>query len=733
MFTDIKLRSEVDVKYFGERVKIEKELGNSEGRYVYQVSHKGVPYILKGFRIQLEHLNPEDKTSVVFFKASLMQISEVFQEYYFGKAAEPFNPHIAAPLALDFMIDVARNKASSSFMWIEIIFEYGGEALNTLKSITLELTYNLMRQSANALSMLHNLGIAHFDIKPGNMVYDAGKDLLKIIDMGSAFGSFNKKKLAATTVKIEGKVRSGTLEFAPPEVLLMGESIADNPNLGLSLASIDVYCWAMSFFAIVTERKNVEMNSYYTRYRSRSEADYKKFMEIVKTCFDCVMTKDSKEEELKEVINSLLINALQYNPKERPKMKDIIDKMKLFEKEKNYTLNYSKTELKQNRNILKILTDSDDVDNYLNELNPNPNPIVKDEKPQEMPNIAVSEKLKPLDKFEEEKKPEVRTKVPAKKVDEEKPQSLPEVTTNDKVMHKSEFNPEEKPKVDREVKKMPVDGVDLEKSKAEEDKEITSNPGNSVRSPFGDLALNPSFTSDGADFGGSFKIIPSSSGSDISAAALETALLPSIKRVTSLIDNSIFNGFKVINPDTNKAVWTKTHFIFGLDCSDRMAGVRWDCVTLGYDACVQKLKAFKDILVSAFTFDCKVNPFVREKTPASAAVNAKDIPYTGKGRNFKRAMDYVIRLIERSVHKEYLICLLFLASGKTGPGGSPKEQITKLNTQRKSGTKLVVYTFGCETKEEAEIKDIADRLEGEHYSLIKAEASRVALYNVLGL
>jgi len=368
MFKDIKIRSEVDIKYFGERVKIEKELRNSEGRYVYQVSHKGVPYILKGFMIQLEHLNPEDRNSVGFFKASLMEIIEVFQEYYFGKAAEPFNPHIAAPLALDFTIDVARNKASNSLMCIEIIFEHGGEALTRLKSITLELTYNLMRQSANALSILHNLGIAHFDIKPGNMVYDDGKDLLKIIDMGSAFGSPKKKKLAATTVKIEGKVRSGTLEFAPPEVLLIGESIANNPNLGLSLASIDVYCWAMSFFAILTERTDAEMNSYYKRYRSGQEADYKGFMEIVKICFDCVMTKDSKEEELKNLINSLLIDALQYKPKERLKMKDIIDKMKLFEKEKKYTLNYSKTELKQNRNILKILTDSDDVDDSLNEL-----------------------------------------------------------------------------------------------------------------------------------------------------------------------------------------------------------------------------------------------------------------------------------------------------------------------------------------------------------------------------
>jgi hypothetical protein len=360
--------------------------------------------------------------------------------------------------------------------------------------------------------------------------------------------------------------------------------------------------------------------------------------------------------------------------------------------------------------------------------------IVKEEKPQEMPNIVVGEKLKPLDKFEVEEKPEVRSKVVAKKVDEEKPQNPPEVTTNDKLLPKSGITPEEKPKVNREVKKIAIDTAVLEKSKnEEEDKDMTSSPGGSVRSPVGDLAFSPALSSDGADFGGSSEIMSSSGGSDIFAVTLETALLPSIKRVTPAADNPILKDFKLINPDTNKATWTKTHFIFTIDCSEKMAGARWDSVTLGYDACVQKLKTFKDVMVSAFTFDNKVNPFCREKIPVKAAVNTKDIPFTGKGCNFRRAMDYVIKLIERSSHKDYLICLLFLACGKTGAAGAPKEQVTKLISMTKNGTKFAIYTLACETEDESEIKDLANALGGEHYSLVKAEASRIAFYNVLGL
>jgi len=154
----------------------------------------------------------------------------VFQEYYFARAASPFNPYLAAPLALDFTIEIVKNKASYSFTYIEIIFEHGSETLSSLKPITAELTYNLIRQSTTALSTLP------LDIKPGNMIYDGGKDLLKITEMGSVFGCSNKKKGAM--VSLEGKVGSCTFGFVPHEVLLMARSVANNPNLGLSLPSI---------------------------------------------------------------------------------------------------------------------------------------------------------------------------------------------------------------------------------------------------------------------------------------------------------------------------------------------------------------------------------------------------------------------------------------------------------------------------------------------------------------
>ena len=415
---DKKIRSKVDLKYFGEEVKIEKEfnVGDKEGRYVYQVSCKENIYILKGFKIHLEHLNSGNKKSKELFMKSLIQISEVFQEYYFSRAASLFNPHIAAPLFMDFTIDLAENESSYSYMCIEIIFEHGGTSLSNMQPTTLELTYNLMRQSANALFLLHNLNIVHFDIKPANMVYDKRKDLLKIIDMGSAFGQTNKKNLTDTTTTLEKKIRSGTLGFAPPEVVSMAKESVVDPELKLSLAAVDIYCWGMSFFALLTNRKNNELAKDYEKYKVETEKDYEEFIKIIEICFNSVKAKKSKEKELKKAICSLLNKALQYKPKERPTMKDVISEMKEFEKEKNYTLPYSKTELEHNRNMLKILMDSDDFNKSLSRLSSNKKDVeykneIKDEVEDEV--IANDEKEgKVEDKIEYniEHKEEIKTK-----------------------------------------------------------------------------------------------------------------------------------------------------------------------------------------------------------------------------------------------------------------------------------------------------------------------------------
>jgi len=351
-----KIGNEVYVKHFGKELKIEDVflIEDKEARYVYKISYQGTTYILKGFKIQVGYINPEDRRSVETFEQNLMQMSKVYQEYYFARAASLINPHVAKPLSLNSIVESAKDRAPFSYLHVQIIFEYGGVALNKLQPTTIGQTYNLMRQSINTLVFLHNVGIAYFDIKPANMVYDAKEDLLKIIDMESASDGSNRKTLAATTANLERKVTSATPEFAPPEVLLMKKDSTKELNLMLSLPAIDAYSWAMSFFVLLTNRKDSTLVKDYEKYKMGTEKDYEGFMKIVEAGLNSIKTVDSKEEQLKKCIKCLLSEALEYNPKGRSKIKGLKYEMKKFERRKKYRIKYSQTEIEHDRRIINM-------------------------------------------------------------------------------------------------------------------------------------------------------------------------------------------------------------------------------------------------------------------------------------------------------------------------------------------------------------------------------------------
>eukprot|EP00826_Nyctotherus_ovalis_P008030 TRINITY_DN12072_c0_g2_i1.p1 TRINITY_DN12072_c0_g2~~TRINITY_DN12072_c0_g2_i1.p1 ORF type:complete len:510 (+),score=105.61 TRINITY_DN12072_c0_g2_i1:61-1590(+) len=363
------IKTEVDMKYFKTRAKILQVLttGDEEKRYVYKISCKGKIYILKGFKIHLEHFNPGDSKSADMFKQSLDEINEIYQEYSFSKMAYMFSPHFAKLLLLDYAIKLASNENDYSYMYLEILFEHGGVCLNDLGNMKVEMAYNLMRQSANALLLLHNIGIAHFDIKPTNMVYDAKEDLLKIIDMGSAFGCAAKKKTMSTTVTLFNKVRSGTLHFAPPEVIRMSKKIQGTDVRGMdaevTMDGVDVYCWAMSFYSLLLKKSNADLVNDYEKFKAETEEKYKEFLQRVRVGIKTIKTSNSTEIALKKIIEELLVKTLKFKPKERPKMWEIVQRMKNFEKVENINTKYAIAEINNNKNILEqLMITSEQVD-----------------------------------------------------------------------------------------------------------------------------------------------------------------------------------------------------------------------------------------------------------------------------------------------------------------------------------------------------------------------------------
>eukprot|EP00826_Nyctotherus_ovalis_P011545 TRINITY_DN1299_c0_g4_i2.p1 TRINITY_DN1299_c0_g4~~TRINITY_DN1299_c0_g4_i2.p1 ORF type:complete len:270 (+),score=4.87 TRINITY_DN1299_c0_g4_i2:112-810(+) len=133
-------------------MEIEEDLTTKDhtAAYTLRASHNGSKYVLKGYRINLP-----------FTEAGINAVSGVYREYYFLKSVGVFSPHFARPLCIDQAIELG----ADSCLYIEVLFECAGVLLNRLEHVDSKSLYSCMKQSANAMLLLHNIGIEKLDIK----------------------------------------------------------------------------------------------------------------------------------------------------------------------------------------------------------------------------------------------------------------------------------------------------------------------------------------------------------------------------------------------------------------------------------------------------------------------------------------------------------------------------------------------------------------------------------------
>lgn len=271
-----------------------------------------------------------------------------------------------------------------------------------------------------------------------------------------------------------------------------------------------------------------------------------------------------------------------------------------------------------------------------------------------------------------------------------------------------------KPEIKEEVK---------EESKLEETKKEPSTPSSTY-----DLSLLAS------SVGGSSLASPrEDEGSSLApqfTAEMEQNFMESIKKVIESKQAEDVKEFIKSKEVGGKVSWTKTHFIFILDCSGSMKGARWDSVIVGFSTCLHRIKRMKEVCVSAFTFDVKPNPFCRERSPHQAILTLNQIPFTGKGTDYKRALKYAIALINKAKHNDYLVCMMFLSDGF---GGYPTEYINELKAMRDKGKKILFYTIACDTEEETEMMKMTNELQGEHYKVTDPEAAKLVFAAILNV
>jgi len=245
------------------------------------------------------YINTDDKP--LFLKKYVHENSDTFfieaslNEYNITKFLGEITEHVAKPIKLGF-------EKTETETHIEILYENGGldliELMQRVKSDTVILWF---MQSLKLMKLLELNGIFHSDLKTDNFVFRNG--ILKLIDFEH---SENLKSIENLNKVIPRKKIYATDEYLPPE--LLNEKRDDMLKLG----KIDIYCWGMTFYQIITLKTNEEICEENNKFKLGNETEYKEFMKVLKNS----KTKRKNPEKLEKLL-SIVEMALAFNPNER--------------------------------------------------------------------------------------------------------------------------------------------------------------------------------------------------------------------------------------------------------------------------------------------------------------------------------------------------------------------------------------------------------------------------------
>eukprot|EP00826_Nyctotherus_ovalis_P037047 TRINITY_DN3350_c0_g6_i1.p1 TRINITY_DN3350_c0_g6~~TRINITY_DN3350_c0_g6_i1.p1 ORF type:complete len:347 (-),score=56.45 TRINITY_DN3350_c0_g6_i1:55-1095(-) len=323
--------------YSKKQAIADKSLKN--GNHAHPIIQEGTGYVSKGFKVLLNNPKIEEGLGIM---------SRLYEEHFFTKAISSFSPHFTKPLPISYKFGASA--AQHSWMRVEILYEYGGIPLDRLESITIEQIYSLMRQSAKALALLHSLGIIHYDIKPGSMIYNDTKDLLKLIGVDCVFGYDSRdkhKKKAAVRMSKEGRLGS-----APFKVFKKGRA------LGVKEETIESYYWARSFAEILLELFGTKENC----IKLRGKGSERILRELQKN-FDFIEASNCTEAMMKVAIKDILFSTLETGLNKISVMRDVIRRMAEFEKKKQIMVKYAQVEYDNCRDAINLLM-LDQIEQY---------------------------------------------------------------------------------------------------------------------------------------------------------------------------------------------------------------------------------------------------------------------------------------------------------------------------------------------------------------------------------
>jgi len=318
LISDIEILQNVEKKY-GKRV-------------IYKVTLKdGRRFILKRTELKVNDENFSLNDFIMKIKDSVMR--EYFITRTFGKICKE---------SIAKVIDLKEKFISEiNLLCIEMLFEYGGTNLSILAaSFEFEEIISIAWQLVCVLEIMEEVGIAHFDIKPSNLVYE--NRTLKLIDFGSAISNYRSADEIFKALNLK-KIYEYSEIYSPPELLKIFKfkMKADN-SLVIIPQKVDTFCLGITLLELFLARNGC----HFDKERSIELIAHNLWIQQVK----------SKLNIKERIFFDIIEKCLNYLPESRPSFKEIKEKIKskLFENGFSSIILRSNSNEKSEINLVEI-------------------------------------------------------------------------------------------------------------------------------------------------------------------------------------------------------------------------------------------------------------------------------------------------------------------------------------------------------------------------------------------
>jgi len=264
-------------------------------RYIYLISlDDGQKYILKRIEVNV--------------KTRPHVLDKIYKEFFIGKAFMSFTGSVAETK------NIMQIK-KGDIIYCEILIEYGGIDLNELftkgKVKTFKELCTIIYQMTRVLELSESIGIANFDVKPENFVWDKKGKQLKIIDFGESLSFFHKPNELMANLNYR-RLSGITPLFAAPEVCDVFDQINNKGSVNESELKIipnkaDVYSYGLTLLFMLMKffKSEIKHSDLFDKYK------------------DLIKFVKNKSNSYLDKCRDLLLKCLNKNPESRPTFSDI--------------------------------------------------------------------------------------------------------------------------------------------------------------------------------------------------------------------------------------------------------------------------------------------------------------------------------------------------------------------------------------------------------------------------